>query len=237
LEKWSRVVPGKAEDAKLITGAVVATWNLVFFDVAIFMGGLSGGLFGLFNAVGRAFFTVLIGAKRASRTELRSNRVVVGSIICCAIAGSSLFLFLQPTPASLALGVGAGVGGLVGLVLASILLAYVWSLEAEEEREKWRAEQIAKGLDPDRACFIATAVFGSAESAETTELRNWRDRWLMPSRFGRRIVIVYYRVSPGIATFLEQKGFLKYAVRGILKAFICVVRKRTIKECSAKRTD
>jgi len=47
----------------------------------------------------------------------------------------------------------------------------------------------------------------------------------MPSETGRSIVNFYYKVSPGIASLLEQKQFLKYPVRLLLKAFIGVVRK------------
>lgn len=63
------------------------------------------------------------------------------------------------------------------------------------------------------ACFIATAAYGSLLADEVAVLREFRDRYLMSSRLGQRLVATYYRHSPAIAASVEEHRGLKAAVR------------------------
>jgi hypothetical protein len=193
------------------------------------MGGLAGGLYWVFQLVGSLFFAVLVGPKRAER--IGKSLAVVGGIIFCSGVGSLVtwaFKIQFNDDLSLGLG-GALIGGLIGFLLSLILVAYVSHVEREEEwerrREKRRAEMIAKGLDPDKSCFVATAVFGSADAPETKDLRSWRDRHLLPNSSGRLLVGFYYYVSPRIARVLERSEILKITVRCLLKAFLTLLHK------------
>lgn len=69
-------------------------------------------------------------------------------------------------------------------------------------------------------CFIATAAFESTYSEEVLFLQNWRDEFLMKSKFGRLFVKLYYRSSPPIAGFLDTYPQLKPLVRKALRLFI-----------------
>lgn len=85
----------------------------------------------------------------------------------------------------------------------------------KEFRERGNAqhEQFHRRVSgQDKRCFIATAVFG-AEAAETCRLREYRDRYLMPYVLGRGLVLLYYRLSPPIARFLETRPWLAAKVR------------------------
>lgn len=62
-------------------------------------------------------------------------------------------------------------------------------------------------------CFIATAAYGSPLHPHLDILRDFRDKYLMPSRFGRNLVELYYRYSPSIANFIAKHRLLKVAVR------------------------
>ncbi len=64
-----------------------------------------------------------------------------------------------------------------------------------------------------KACFIATAAYGSPLHPHLDILRDFRDKYLMPNGFGRRLVKLYYRYSPGIANFIAEHKVLKAAVR------------------------
>jgi hypothetical protein len=44
-------------------------------------------------------------------------------------------------------------------------------------------------------------------------LRDFRDKYLMPNGFGRKLVELYYRYSPSIANFIAKHKLLKVAVR------------------------
>lgn len=69
---------------------------------------------------------------------------------------------------------------------------------------KTRAAQEKKGYGSRGPCFIATAVYGDPWSPEGDALRRFRDRHLMPHRWGRLGVHAYYRMSPPIANWLRR---------------------------------
>lgn len=65
----------------------------------------------------------------------------------------------------------------------------------------------------DKRCFIATVAFGSADSPYVMVLRSFRDKYLIPYNFGRKIVNTYYSVSPAIADFMEQHPPAPFIIR------------------------
>jgi MFS family permease len=203
-------------------------------------------LFALFQLIGVVFFSILIGPKLAGRPSLRTHKVVVGGILFMAALGTIAgFVWDNPewvTAVGYPHVVAAALGGLAGLLLSWILLAYVSAIEEEEWRrkreEERRQERIAKGLGPapDKSCFIATTVFGSAEAVEVAQLRAWRDGRLLPSPLGRFVVGLYYAVSPRIANFIEYTH-LKSPARFLLRRFIVLLHRyldrcpRTSRDC------
>ncbi|MDQ5985376.1 MAG: hypothetical protein CSYNP_01085 [Syntrophus sp. SKADARSKE-3] len=73
----------------------------------------------------------------------------------------------------------------------------------------------AGGSSSDR-CFIATAAFGSYLHPYVGLLRNFRDVFLLTTEMGKGFVDWYYRVSPPMANFIADSGFLKAVVRILL---------------------
>ncbi len=79
--------------------------------------------------------------------------------------------------------------------------------------------QPAKGRLPlvkSRACFIATAAYGTDDAPEVEQLRRLRDERLLKSTLGTLLVRLYYRVSPPIARLVARKPRLRTAVRRTL---------------------
>ena len=62
-------------------------------------------------------------------------------------------------------------------------------------------------------CFIATAAFGSPLHPYVITLQDFRDRYLMSSGLGRKIVKLYYKYSPHIAELITNHKVLKTVVR------------------------
>jgi len=62
-------------------------------------------------------------------------------------------------------------------------------------------------------CFIATAACGSPDVSDVVTLRRFRDDSLIRSRFGRGLVRVYERASPGIAAQIARRPALRQLVR------------------------
>jgi len=65
-------------------------------------------------------------------------------------------------------------------------------------------------------CFIATAAFGSPMESHVRLLRNFRDRFLLISPFGRSVVRLYERFSPPLAKVIAQDEGLRALVRFML---------------------
>lgn len=84
-------------------------------------------------------------------------------------------------------------------------------------------KQFLKMTNKERPrCFVATSAFGP-KSDEVLFLRNLRDQRLKKSQWGRRLTLVYYKLSPAIACLLDKQAWLKPAVRAVLRLMIkCV---------------
>ena len=65
----------------------------------------------------------------------------------------------------------------------------------------------------ERLCFIATAAYDSPLHPHVRILRDFRDKYLMPSKLGRTLVNLYYRYSPFAAEFITKHKALRIVVR------------------------
>lgn len=71
-------------------------------------------------------------------------------------------------------------------------------------------------------CFIATHVFG--EGPETQVLRRFRDQYLRPTRAGRRLILAYYRLAPGVCRAMERWPMTRSAVRAVIKPLVWLAK-------------
>jgi hypothetical protein len=62
-------------------------------------------------------------------------------------------------------------------------------------------------------CFIATACFGFYDAPEVRILRRFRDEVMAGSQTGRRLIKIYYRVSPPLARILDQSPWMRWMIR------------------------
>ena len=69
---------------------------------------------------------------------------------------------------------------------------------------------------PDSSCFIATAAYGSESAVQIDVLRDFRDEVLLRSAAGRDYVNLYYAVSPPLADYIAERGWLRTLVRELL---------------------
>ena len=72
----------------------------------------------------------------------------------------------------------------------------------------------AAGLSGDDGeCFIATASFGDYDHPRVRILRQFRDRILAQSEFGRDLIEFYYKNSPPAADWIRNRPVARSAVR------------------------
>ena len=71
-----------------------------------------------------------------------------------------------------------------------------------------------------RSCYIATAVYGDKEAPEVCRLRRFRDESLNTSHLGRRLCMLYYKISPRLARRLTTDSPVSRAVRRVLDIFV-----------------
>jgi hypothetical protein len=68
-------------------------------------------------------------------------------------------------------------------------------------------------------CFVATACFGDDGHPTVLTLRRFRDRTLMPTSPGRKLVAAYYYFGPAMARLVQGVPVLKRPARGGLRVF------------------
>lgn len=88
----------------------------------------------------------------------------------------------------------------------------------------YTASSVSGGEGGGGGCFIATAAYGSADSAQVTDLRIFRDRRLKPYRLGRFFVAAYYRFSPPLANAIRPYPVLRAMVRAGLAPYVWAAR-------------
>jgi hypothetical protein len=68
-------------------------------------------------------------------------------------------------------------------------------------------------------CFVATACYGNYDHPTVFVLRRFRDRTLMATPSGRRLVDVYYRWGPALAGIIDREPSFKAPTRLLLGFF------------------
>lgn len=87
-------------------------------------------------------------------------------------------------------------------------------------------EYSGKGAEklPNASCFIATAAYADPGHPDVEVLRRFRDRYLMKSRAGRAFVKLYYRYSPPLAEFVDERPALRAVSRAVLSPVVAACR-------------
>jgi hypothetical protein len=79
-------------------------------------------------------------------------------------------------------------------------------------------------------CYIATACYGSYSSPEVLILRRYRDDILSKNFFGRKVIELYYKISPRLADKLINHKKLNGQVRLILNLIVKRIENRCMKK-------
>lgn len=74
--------------------------------------------------------------------------------------------------------------------------------------------------NPARACFIATATYGTSMAKEINVLRKWRDDYLIKSWSGKLFVNSYYVISPPIADVISKSNSMKKITKKFLDPIV-----------------
>ncbi len=83
---------------------------------------------------------------------------------------------------------------------------------------------VSKSDNKDFHCFIATAAHGSYLHPEVRILREFRDRVLKNSAFGRNFVHYYYNYSPFLAVKIAKFPVLGTVTRAIMHVVVFVIK-------------
>lgn len=79
-------------------------------------------------------------------------------------------------------------------------------------------------------CFIATAAYGTVMATELDILREFRDKRLEPNFLGKRLVRLYYMVSPPLASSIARSEDMRALVRLNLNPVIRALESKKVKE-------
>jgi len=88
-----------------------------------------------------------------------------------------------------------------------------------ESGTPWGTKSKVEGYGNTGPCYIATAVYGDYNAPEVLILRNFRDKKLMPTVYGRLFVKIYYAFSPTFADKLKHWTKINAVVKKCLNKF------------------
>lgn len=71
-------------------------------------------------------------------------------------------------------------------------------------------------------CFIATAAYGTPDDAPVMILRQFRDKFLLTNPIGSKFVEFYYKHSPPIAKYIENKPIMKFIICLLLSPIVMI---------------
>ena len=75
-------------------------------------------------------------------------------------------------------------------------------------------------------CFIATATYGTPNTYEVKLLSQFRDKYLLTNHLGKTLVKTYYKTSPTIANYIEDKEGIKEIAKNLLKPIVYIVKEK-----------
>jgi len=73
-------------------------------------------------------------------------------------------------------------------------------------------------------CFIATAAYGTPMAEDVQSLCDYRDRHLLKTAMGRKLLELYHRASPPMADYIRTRPLLRKIVRAMLKPVVWIVK-------------
>lgn len=98
------------------------------------------------------------------------------------------------------------------LGLAQIELEKIADIKGKEYVDNYNIEQFKGFSKVGGGCFIATAAYGSALAPEVVTLKDFRDKVLLQSEYGKLFVSLYWFL-PYPAAIIERADFLRFVTR------------------------
>ena len=87
-------------------------------------------------------------------------------------------------------------------------------------------KSINPSYTPPKACYVATAVYGSYDCPEVWTLRRYRDYNLAETWYGRLFIHTYYAISPTIVKWFGNKDWFKKMWKGRLDRMVRSLREK-----------
>lgn len=130
--------------------------NVQHQDETSRIGGLTGGIYAIFEFIGRLFFTLLLGRKLSMRLKLQNHRIIFGGVILFSIIFTYIFIIKQTEwfidghnhsqPIIALITLGILIGGMLGFVVSILLLSYVKSIKKDMKKSNYFKKNIRRNL-------------------------------------------------------------------------------------------
>ena len=91
---------------------------------------------------------------------------------------------------------------------------------------EWIKKEIDNFDKPDSKCFVATATYQDIMHPNVVLLRDYRDRFLRKSFFGRLFIALYYKVGPYLAYFPENSKCIRKMSKNIIDNIVLKIKSK-----------
>lgn len=95
-----------------------------------------------------------------------------------------------------------------------------------EGTRKWMSEKMdtAQHGQKKGGCYVATATYQNSFHPNVVLLRDYRDRILRKSVFGRVFIVLYYKFGPYLAYFPENFTFIRRLSKNIIDRIVLKIK-------------
>lgn len=106
-------------------------------------------------------------------------------------------------------------------------IKYDDSILSNEKKKHYIAENDSSKLPKAKeGCYIATCVYGSYDCPEVWTLRRFRDFYLKKKSWGKKIIKMYYKISPNLVAIFGKNTLFKKPCKAILNTFVAHLQKK-----------
>jgi hypothetical protein len=118
---------------------------------------------------------------------------------------------------------GMEYGGTLFDITLNMLVACENIVMSEKKRKELTSQigvLMRNKKEAEGGCYIATMTYGSHDHPQVLMLREYRDKTLAKTAFGRSLIYIYYRLSPAVVKYVGDSKTPKYLSKIFLDSII-----------------
>ena len=97
-----------------------------------------------------------------------------------------------------------------------------------QDTKQWMTDSMDKAQNGSNSgsCYVATATYQNSFHPNVVLLRDFRDRFLRKSFFGRLFIDLYYKIGPSLSYLPEHYMFIRRLSKMVIDRIVLMIRSK-----------